>query len=107
MAHNLDFSKGFASFASRKQTAWHGLGSVVDAMNTKQALQLGGLDFDVIKAPNIHRIGTKEIVSTNSFFTYRNDTEAVLGDKLGKDYTVLQNREAMDLIDTLVESGKV
>lgn len=106
MAHNLDFSKGFAAFASRKQTAWHGLGQIVDALNCQQALKLGGLDFDVIKAPNIHRIGTKEVISTNSFFTYRNDTEAVLGDKLGKDYTVLQNRESMDLIDTLVESGK-
>ena len=105
MAHNLDFSKGFAAFASRKEAAWHVLGSTVEAMSAKEALTLGGLDFDVIKLPNVHKIGNKEIISQNSFFTYRNDTEAVLGDKLGKDYTVIQNRESMDLIDTLVSSG--
>ena len=32
MAHNINFEKGVASFASKQQPAWHGLGKVVDAM---------------------------------------------------------------------------
>lgn len=108
MAHELDNSNGKIGFASRKQAAWHGLGQIVEAMNCEQALNLGGLNFEVVKSPNIHRINPEiEIVSTESFFTYRTDTNAVLGASLGKGYTVLQNKEALNLIDSVVESGKI
>lgn len=52
MADNLNFkSNGVASFASKQQPAWHGLGTIVDAMTSKDAIVLGGLDFIVEKRP--------------------------------------------------------
>jgi hypothetical protein len=50
MAHKLNIrANGVASFASRKEKAWHGLGNIVDAMNSADAIKLGGLDFHVQK----------------------------------------------------------
>lgn len=52
MAHNLNFkSNGVASFATKQVPAWHSLGVVVDAMTSKEAIVLGGLDFVVEKRP--------------------------------------------------------
>lgn len=104
MAHEIDTQKGFAGFASLKQPAWHGLGTVVEErMTIADALHYGGLDFEVLKAPNVHRFpDATEQVSKDSFFTYRTDTNCVLGDKLGKGYTVMQNKVALDLVDELV-----
>ena len=104
MAHEIDTQKGFSGFASLKQPAWHGLGTVVEErMTIADALKFGGLDFEVQKSPNIHRFpDATEQVSKDSFFTYRTDTNCVLGNKLGKGYTVMQNNVALDLVDELV-----
>lgn len=52
MAHKLNFkSNGVASFASKQEPAWHGLGTVVDAMTSKEAIELGGLNFEVELRP--------------------------------------------------------
>ena len=104
MAHEIDTQKGFAGFASFKQTAWHGLGTILEErMSIADALKFGGLDFEVQKSPNVHRFpDATEQVSKDSFFTYRTDTNCVLGDKLGKGYTVMQNMVALDLVDELV-----
>ncbi len=72
MAHNINFNDetGKHSFFSVNKKAWHGLGQIVEGYPTsKEALQLAGLDFEVRKLPNIHRIGDgKEVVSETSFF---------------------------------------
>jgi phage/plasmid-like protein (TIGR03299 family) len=106
MAHNISFNEktGKHSFFSVKEKAWHGLGQTVqDYPTSKEALQFAGLDFEVVKLPNIHRIedGT-ETVSDNSFFTYRTDTGAILGDKLGTDYNIVQNVDAFSFFDAIV-----
>ena len=55
MAHKIDNSKGFNSFVGYKESAWHGLGTILDArMDIKQALKLSGMDYEVKKAPNVH-----------------------------------------------------
>src|SRR5579872_6566846 len=106
MAHNINFNEktGQHSFFSVKEKAWHGLGQIVDGYPTsREALRLAGLDFNVVKMPNVHRLqdGT-EIVSDNSFFTYRLDTGAILGDKLGSDYNIVQNADAFSFFDAIV-----
>lgn len=108
MAHLLDTSKGKAGFVSYMQPAWHGLGTVLnEVMTVEDALKYGGLEFHVGKAPNIHLIEwqgeEKVITSDSSFFTYRTDTFAVLGNMLGKDYTVLQNSDALSILDDVVK----
>jgi phage/plasmid-like protein (TIGR03299 family) len=106
MAHNINFNEqtGQHSFFSVQQKAWHGLGQIVEGYPTsKKALQLAGLDFEVVKMPNVHRIadGT-ETVSETSFFTYRTDNGAVLGDRVGADYKIVQNTDAFSFFDAIV-----
>lgn len=106
MAHNINFNEQTQqhSFFSVKEKAWHGLGQIVqDYPNSKEALQFAGLDFEVCKRPNIHKLddGT-EIISKNSFYTYRPDCCAILGDRLGKDYEVVQNIDAFSFFDAIV-----
>lgn len=107
MAHKIDNSKGFNAFVSFGEKAWHGLGEVMtDAVSTQDALQKGGLDFKVLKLPNIHILPTgDEIISEDSFFTLRDDVNKVLGSRLGKDYNVMQNQEALNLADEILQSG--
>jgi len=106
MAHNINFNEqtGKHSFFSVKEKAWHGLGQIVqDYPTSKEALQFAGLDFEVLKRPNIHRLNDDlEIISKNSFYTYRPDTNAILGDRLGKDYEVVQNSDAFSFFDAIV-----
>jgi phage/plasmid-like protein (TIGR03299 family) len=106
MAHNLNFSErtGQHSFFSVKEKAWHGLGQIIDQYPTStEALKFAGLDYEVVKRPNIHRLddGT-EMISDNSFYSYRTDTGAILGDKLGSDYEVVQNVEAFSFFDSIM-----
>lgn len=107
MAHKIDNSKGFNAFISFAQPAWHGLGQIfTEKLTTKQAIEAGGLDYSVIKLPNIHFLPDgREIISDDSFFTLRTDVNKVLGSRLGKDYTVLQNFEALNLIDEILQTG--
>jgi len=106
MAHNINFNEqtGKHSFFSVQQKAWHGLGQIVEDYPTSaEALKFAGLDFTVSKAPNIHRLPDgAEVISEKSFFTYRSDNGAILGDKLGADYQVVQNVEAFNFFDEIV-----
>lgn len=92
---------------SLKKSPWHGLGVVIDTeMSVAEALTFGKLDFIVEKLPNRHALPNGEVVISNtSFFTYRQDTNFVLGDRLGRDYHVVQNQEALGVVDALVSEG--
>jgi phage/plasmid-like protein (TIGR03299 family) len=106
MAHNLNYNEDTqkTSFMSVKEKAWHGLGQVIEQYPTSaEALIQAGLNFDVVKRPNIHPLPSGvNIISENSYFTFRTDTEAVLGDKIGRDYEVVQNTEAFSFFDSIV-----
>ena len=126
MAHNLNFKNNRASFASRKEIAWHGLGQVVDAMTSEEAIKLGGLDFEVekrnlfyqsnkhipfeeaksydsiirskVKESNIYK---QQFIVPDKFATVRNDTNQILG-VVGSKYHVIQNWEAFDFMDSII-----
>jgi phage/plasmid-like protein (TIGR03299 family) len=116
MAHNLNFNEltGEYSFFSTKQKAWHGLGKVVAGYPTSaEALVFAGLDFDVIKSPLFTQVNG--MVSTpdginyrnisldipDTFATVRTDTNQVLG-VVGKDYEIVQNRDAFSFFDSII-----
>ena len=90
-----------------KRQAWHGLGKIVkDYPTSAEALQFAGLDFTVLKRPNIHTLDDgNTITSKTSFYTYRPDTGAILGDRLGADYQVVQNANAFSFFDSIVRDG--
>jgi phage/plasmid-like protein (TIGR03299 family) len=109
MAHNINRVANKDSFASTKP-AWHGLGQIVEnAMTAAEAIELAGLDYQVIKHPNSvvlqKRMRTDEgyttlpdsdiILNPDSYSTVRMDTKQVLG-TVGNRYTVVQNIEAFD-----------
>lgn len=108
MGHKIDQTTGKAAFISYQAPGWHHLGKTFTRDITyEDALNESGTNFPVIKLPNIHRLPSGiDIISKDSFFTMRGDTNAVLGSRLGRDYTVYQNTEALALVDDLLKTGR-
>ncbi len=116
MAHNINFNEktGKYSFFSVQQKAWHGLGQIVEQYPTsKEAIQYAGLDYEVVKS-RLFTKGSGNIETTNDigtgnnelevphyFANIRTDNNTVLG-VVGKDYHIVQNREAFNFFDAIV-----
>lgn len=96
MAHEIE------TFYSARTTAWHGLGTVTpDALNSKDALHTAGLDWTVKRQPLFLADGTE--VKTN-FANVRETDNSILG-VVGDRYEILQNVEAFDFADSLLQEG--
>lgn len=135
MAHNLNIKpNGKAAFVSKKELPWHGLGTIVqDTLTSKQAMELGGLDFKVEKRslyvpgmdvsfdeakrfPRIQRkvirnpqgaiqpVYNKLVKFDDKFATVRTDTDVPLG-IVGNKYTIVQNSEAFEFFDSIAQDG--
>lgn len=119
MAHNLNFNSrtGHYSFFSVKQKPWHNLGQIVEEHPTsEQAIQFAGLDYEVEKSPLFSKglgiiennsgieIVDSELEVSNYFANIRTDNNTVLG-VVGKDYHIVQNREAFSFFDSIVGGG--
>ena len=87
-----------------KPKVWQVIGTTIAKTATSaEAMQQAGLDFEVVKRPNLHALPSgNNIISDNSFYTFRTDNEAILGDKIGKDYQVIQNVNAFEFFDSIV-----
>ncbi|WDF45956.1 DUF932 domain-containing protein [Chryseobacterium sp. KACC 21268] len=120
MAHNLNFNNrtGKYSFFSVKEKAWHNLGQIVQHYPTsEEAIKFAGLDYEVEKSPLFTKDagiiendnGIEMIDSAlevpNYFANIRTDNNTVLG-VVGKDYQIVQNREAFSFFDAIVGGGK-
>ena len=105
MAHNLNYNEqtGKYSFYSLKEKAWHSFGQISDKqLNSREVLIQAQLAFPVRKAPHIFRFRSgKEIISNSDFFTYREDTEEILGKYLTQDYHIVQNVDAFAFFDSI------
>lgn len=114
MSHNIHYNSqtGRYSFFSVKEKAWHSLGQIVqDYPTSEQAIQHAGLDFQVIKCPlfttdseNDNISLTENIPVPDYFANIRTDNNAVLG-VVGKDYQIVQNRDAFSFFDSIVGGG--
>ena len=106
MAHNLNYNEitGKYSFYSLKEKAWHGYGQISDnKLSSREVLIQSQLAYPVDKAPHIYRFPSgNEIISDNSYYTFRTDTEEILGDGLTADYHVVQNVDAFSFFDSIV-----
>lgn len=115
---------GIANFDSKKvidqinnsderKKYFDGMGiNVQNAKNLETAITLSGLNFEVEKRPIytmndvVSNIGGKEVIIQqpqifkNQFATVRSDNNAQLG-VVGKNYNILQNREAFDFLDCI------
>lgn len=110
MGHNIFFNEATQqhAFFSVQQKAWHGLGQVVtDYPTSAEAIQHAGLDYEVVKrelftiAADDSMEKSNPIAVSNYFATIRTDNNSVLG-VVGKDYEVVQNRDAFSFFDAIV-----
>ncbi len=103
--HNLNYNNNTDeySFVSAIEPAWHKLGTVLDHVFTaKEAIEHGGLDFTVEK----QRLLTERWLEVpDHFVTVREDNNEVLG-LVGKDYTIVKNRDVFTFFDQIVGEGK-
>lgn len=97
MAHEVD------RMAYTGAMPWHGLGTPVEgAMTADEALQEGGLNFDVVKQPLWREKvdGDFEKVA-GAHCTIRTDRNTVVGAHVGDQYTILQNAACFTFFDAL------
>ena len=112
MAHELSFRNGVAEMFSVRETPWHREGHLLEEAPTyDEALQLAGLDFEVVKAPTFTKCLTPEgdeyfKQNATAFTTRRADTGAELGN-VGAGYTPLQTPLAFRSIVPLLDKGVV
>ena len=109
MAHDLESVNGQTAFASLRQPAWHGLGTVfTDEVNTNEMLKLAHLnDWNV----RLEDVATPEgfnsdksysfVTRTNPFDRNTNDILGVVGER----YVPLQNEDLFSFGDNLLDGG--
>ena len=106
MAHDLESDKSFASY---RQPAWHGLGTVFEEeVSTSEMLELANLqDWNVrleeIYPPANYSSDRKYnyVARTNPFNSTQTDILGVVGER----YRILQNEELFDFGDALLDGG--
>ena len=106
MAHKLESDKSFASY---RQPAWHGLGTVFEEeVSTSEMLELANLqDWNVrleeIYTPANYSSDRKYnyVARTNPFNSTQTDILGVVGER----YRILQNEELFDFGDALLDGG--
>lgn len=86
---------------SARELPWHGLGTVTDdVLTAKEAIITAGLDWTVEKEQAMR--GDK--IVPGAFWNVRSLDDKVLG-KVGPDFQNLQNHEAFEFADNMVDDG--
>jgi phage/plasmid-like protein (TIGR03299 family) len=109
MAHDLESANGQTAFASLRQPAWHGLGTVFqDEVDTNEMLKLAHLDNwnvrleDVVAPEGFNSDKNYSFVTrTNPFNRDENDILGVVGER----YVPLQNEDLFSFGDNLLDGG--
>lgn len=102
MAHEIEESDTMFNVGS---VPWHGLGTVMDEppVTIKDAIDASGLGWWVDKKPMFLQSG--ETVEDH-YCTVRSDNGNQLG-VVGSDYTVLQNEDAFEWFEPLIDEGMI
>ena len=109
MAHELESVNGQTAFASLRQPAWHGLGTVfTDEVNTSEMLSLAHLNDWNVRLEDVAIPDTFEsdknysfVTRTNPFDRTKNDVLGVVGER----YVPLQNEDLFSFGDNLLDGG--
>jgi phage/plasmid-like protein (TIGR03299 family) len=110
MAHNLNYNEQTKkySFAIAGEQSWHGLGQrVEDAMTSAEAIELAGLNYQVIKSPLQTRPDEEGSVSMcdTHVATMRTDTQEILG-VVSTKYEIIQNVDCFNFFDEIIDKGE-
>ena len=110
MAHDLEIgANGEVAFASLREPAWHGLGTVFEEeVNTAQMLELAHLDKWNVRLEDVavpegfeSDKGYYFVTRTNPFDNEKNDILGVVGER----YKVLQNEDLFSFGDNMLDGG--
>jgi phage/plasmid-like protein (TIGR03299 family) len=109
MAHELETQNGVASFASFREPAWHGLGTVfTEEKNTAEMLAAANLNNWNVRLEDVnipsHLSSDKNyqyVVRTNPTDNTQTDVLGVVGER----YHVLQNEELFSFGDNILDGG--
>ena len=109
MAHELETQNGKASFASFREPAWHGLGTVfTEEKTTKEMLDLASLSnwnvrLEDLETPS-HLVSDKNyqyVLRTNPTDATQTDILGVVGER----YHVMQNEDLFSFGDNILDGG--
>jgi phage/plasmid-like protein (TIGR03299 family) len=109
MAHDLETQNGVASFASLREPAWHGLGTVfTEEKTTSEMLVAANLNNWNVRLEDMpipsHLSSDKEyqyVVRTNPTDKTQTDILGVVGER----YHVLQNEDLFSFGDNILDGG--
>jgi phage/plasmid-like protein (TIGR03299 family) len=109
MAHDLENQNGVASFASFREPAWHGLGTVfTEEKSTSEMLAAANLNGWNVRLEDMpipsHLTSDKEyqyVVRTNPTTNTQTDVLGVVGER----YHVLQNEDLFSFGDNILDGG--
>ncbi len=109
MAHELETANGQTAFASLREPAWHGLGTVfTEEVSTAKMLELAHLDNWNVRLEDVAIPEGFEsdksysfVTRTNPFNPAQNDVLGVVGER----YVPLQNEDLFDFGDLMLDGG--
>ena len=109
MAHELETQNGVASFASFREPAWHGLGTVfTEEKNTAEMLVAANLNNWNVRLVDVEIPNTltsdksyQYVVRTNPTDSSQTDVLGVVGER----YVPLQNEELFAFGDNILDGG--
>ena len=109
MAHELETANGQTAFASLREPAWHGLGTVFEnEVTTAEMLKLAHLDNWNVRLEDVaipdgfaSDRSYSFVTRTNPFDNTKNDVLGVVGER----YVPLQNEDLFDFGDLMLDGG--
>lgn len=107
MSHNIynDGTRDCMFVVGKREDAWHMLGQRCEnAPSWERAVELAGLNWQVLKQQNYARNPLGSVVPTDSYTIFRDSDQAQLG-TVGPDFTVKQNADCFRFVDTLLEAN--
>ena len=109
MAHELETQNGVASFASFREPAWHGLGTVfTEEKNTAEMLVAANLNNWNVRLEELEIPSTLTSDKNYSYVVRTNPTDKSQTDVLGivgERYVPLQNEELFAFGDNILDGG--
>jgi len=109
MAHELETQNGVASFASFREPAWHGLGTVfTEEKNTNEMLVAANLNDWNVRLVDVEIPNTLTSDKSYQYVVRTNPTDKTQTDVLGvvgERYHVLQNEDLFSFGDTMLDGG--
>ena len=109
MAHELETQNGKASFASFREPAWHGLGTVfTEEKNTAEMLAAANLNNWNVRLEELEIPSTLTSDKNYQYVVRTNPTDKTQTDVLGvvgERYRVLQNEDLFSFGDNILDGG--